>query len=139
MKHAIVKATENFCSTILDAPLSHGKSKGKQFYGAAISLYENNDEHIWYLFFKRPTLDAIAQNLLLEDNLQEDDLNDLLKEVSNQIIGSAKVMLEEENPRASYKLSVPEFMGSVCAPFPMKMQEQMIYKIKNRTFVIGKQ
>lgn len=139
MKHAVMKATENFCSTILYQPLKTGKFPGKSFYGAAVSLYENESEHIWYLLFKRHTLDHIAKNLLLEDNLQEDDLNDLLKEVSNQIIGSAKVILEEKNPHHSYKLSVPEFMGNIQTPFPFKLQEHFVYKINHRTFIIGKQ
>jgi hypothetical protein len=139
MKHAVQQATENFCSTILETSPKNGKSPGKSFYGAAVSLYENNDEHIWYLLFKRPTLNRIAKNLLLEENLHEDDLNDLLKEVSNQIIGSAKVILEEKNPHHSYTLSVPEFMGNIQTPFPFKLKEHFVYKINHRTFIIGKQ
>lgn len=139
MKQAIIKATENFCSTILCESLQNGKAKGKNFYGAAISLYENEKEHIWYLFFKRNTLNEIAKSLLFEDNLCEDDLDDLLKEISNQIVGSAKVILEEQNPHYKYQLSIPEFMGNVSAPFPITFTESMLYKVKNRTFVIGKQ
>mgnify|MGYP000143108188 CR=1 FL=1 len=59
------------------------------------------------------TLNAIAKNLLFEDNLCEDALDDLLKEVSNQILGSTKVLLEEQNPHKHYQLSVPEFMVTV--------------------------
>ena len=138
MKQAVTQAIENFCSTILYAPLLQGKTKGKQFYGAAISLHENDEEHIWYLFFKRHTLNEIAKNLLFEENLCEDDLDDLLKEVSNQIIGSAKVILETANPTTHYQLSVPEFMGTISAPFPIRLQETFLYKIKNRTFVVGR-
>lgn len=138
MKQAVTQAIESFCSTILYAPLQQGKTKGKQFYGAAISLHENDEEHIWYLFFKRHTLNEIAKNLLFEEHLCEDDLDDLLKEVSNQIIGSAKVILEAANPNIRYQLSVPEFMGTISAPFPMKLQEIFLYKIKNRTFLVGR-
>ncbi|MDD2385078.1 MAG: chemotaxis protein CheX [Sulfurospirillaceae bacterium] len=138
MKQAIMQAIENFCSTILYVPLENGKSIGKQFYGAAIALIENDIEHIWYLFFKKDTLNIIAQNLLCEDHLCEDDLDDLLKEISNQIIGSAKVILETTYPHCKYQLSVPEFMGNVPTPFPIKLQESLVYKIKNRTFVIGR-
>lgn len=139
MKKAVIQATENFCATILSLALQNAKHKGKNFYGTAISLYENKTEHTWYLFFKRDTLNEIAKNLLFEDNLCEDDLDDLLKEVSNQILGSAKVLLEEQNPHIHYQLSTPEFMGNVSDPFPIKLEECLLYKIKNRTFMIGKQ
>jgi len=138
MKQAVIQAIENFCSTILCAPLETGTSNGKQFYGAAISLYENEEEHIWYLFFKRNTLNEIARNLLFEDNLHEDDLNDLLKEVSNQIIGSAKVILQEQNPHHHYQLSVPEYMGNISEPFPITLKEIHHYTVKGETFMVGK-
>lgn len=139
MKKAVIQATENFCATILSLTLQNAKYKGKNFYGTAISLYENKIEHTWYLFFKRDTINEIAKNLLFEDNLCEDDLDDLLKEVSNQILGSAKVLLEEQNPHIHYQLSTPEFMGNVSDPFPIKLEECLLYKIKNRTFIIGRQ
>ena len=120
MKTAVIQATENFCSTILNSTLQNGKYKGKNFYGAAISLYEDETEYTWYLFFKRNTLNVIAKNLLFEDSLCEDALDDLLKEVSNQILGSAKVLLEEQNPHIHYQLSTPEFMGNISDPFPIK-------------------
>ncbi|MDD3342668.1 MAG: chemotaxis protein CheX [Sulfurospirillaceae bacterium] len=138
MKNAIMQATHDFCTYILDIPIHRGKHYGDKFYGAAIALHENDAEHMWYLFFKKDTLNIIAKNLLCEDCLSEDDLDDLLKEISNQIIGSAKVILEANNPHNQYRLSVPEFMGHVPSPFPITLQESIVYKIKNRTFVIGR-
>lgn len=138
MKKAITEATKNFCSTILCADIEEGDAKGKNFYGAAVSLYENEAEHTWYLFFKRDTLNTIAQNLLFEDNVCEDDLDDLLKEVSNQIIGSAKVLLEQQNPHHTYQLSVPEFMGNVTEPFPVHLEEMLCFQVHDKTFVIGR-
>jgi len=95
-------------------------------------------EHTWYLFFEKKVLDEIALNLLFEENLCEDDLDDLLKELANQIIGSAKVLLEEKYPTNDYRLSVPEFMGNVATPFPIPLKETQHYQIKNSTFVIAK-
>ncbi|MDD3323754.1 MAG: restriction endonuclease [Sulfurospirillaceae bacterium] len=138
MKEAVIQATENFCSDILCTIPQNAKTRGRNLYGSAISLYENKKEHIWYLFFKKNTLNEIAKNLLFEDNLCEDDLDDLLKEISNQIIGSAKVILEGENPHIDYRLGVPEFLGNISEPFPIKLEEFLLYKIKNRTFIIGK-
>ncbi|WP_263831901.1 chemotaxis protein CheX [Sulfurospirillum oryzae] len=138
MKNAVIEATENFCSTILCELPQLVENFGKEFYGSAISLIENECEHTWYLLFEKSALNEIAKNLLFEDNLCEDDLDDLLKEISNQIIGSAKVILEAKNPHIDYHLNVPEFMGNVSAPFPISFQETFPYQVKNSTFIIGR-
>ncbi len=119
--------------------MEEGDIRGKSFYGAAISLYENESEHIWYLLFKRDTLNEIAQNLLCEDNLCEDDLDDLLKEISNQIVDSAKVILQQKYPNHTYQLSVPEFMGHISHPFPFTTQETLCYSLNDFSFVIARQ
>ncbi len=138
MKQAVIEATENFCSTILCEIPRMVENLGGQFYGSAIALIENEIEHIWYLFFDKETLNEIAKNLLFEDNLCEDDLDDLLKEIANQIIGSAKVILQEQNPNSDYQLNMPQFLGNVSAPLPIKLEESLLYNIKNSTFVIGR-
>ncbi len=63
------------------------------------------------------------------------DLDDLCKEIANQIIGKAKNLLNEKEPNA-YKLGTPEFLGEV-ENFGIKLKEKFVYKIKNRTFQIG--
>lgn len=138
MKQAVIEAIENFFATIVCDTPHTTNTLGNHFYGSAIALIENEREHIWYLFFEKKVLDEIALNLLFEENLCEDDLDDLLKEIANQIIGSAKVILEGLNPHITYQLSVPEFMGNVCTPFPIAFQEPLPYKIKESTFVIGR-
>lgn len=138
MKQAVIEATENFCSTILCEIPHIVENFGEKFYGSAIALIENECEHIWYLFFEKETLNEIAKNLLFEDNLCEDDLDDLLKEIANQIIGSAKVILQKQNPNSNYQLNIPEFLGNVSSPLPIKLEESLLYNIKNSTFVIGR-
>jgi hypothetical protein len=138
MKEAVIQATENFCSTILCEVPQPTSQLGHYFYGSAIALIENEYEHMWYLFFEKEVLDEIALNLLFEENLCENDLDDLLKEIANQIIGSAKVLLEEKYPNNDYHLSVPEFMGNVTIPFPLSLNETQHFQIKKGTFVIAK-
>ncbi len=138
MKEAVIQATENFFATILCEVPQTTVELGNYFYGSAIALIENKREHTWYLFFEKKVLDAIALNLLFEENLCEEDLDDLLKEIANQIIGSAKVLLEKKYPSNNYCLSVPEFMGNISTPFPIPLQESQHYQIKNSTFVIAK-
>ena len=135
---AIDNATKSFCANIIGLKTKQAKCFGNNFYGAAIALYENEIESQWYLLFKKNTLNEFSKALLFEDNLNEDDLDDLIKEVANMIIGSAKVILEEKNKNIKYKISTPDFLGHVPKVKLLKFEEFLLYKIKNRTFVIGK-
>jgi len=138
MTNAITQATYNFFTNILSLKVDTAKSSGTNFYGAAIALYENDIETQWYLLFKKDTLNEFSKILLCEDCLNEDGLDDLVKEVANLIIGSAKVILEKQNTNNKYKLSTPDFLGHVPKLSLLKLDEQDLYKVKNRTFVIGK-
>ena len=136
MREAISDATKIFCEEILGFELKKAKTLGSDFYVASIPIYENENEKNWFLLFKRQTLQKIAQALLFEDNISEEDIDDLIKEVSNQIIGLAKVTLEEKNPNFSYKLGVPDFLGTVSSASNSNSKNSLLYKICNRTFLI---
>jgi chemotaxis protein CheY-P-specific phosphatase CheC len=138
MTEIIENSLRIFCEDILGLKIQKAKSLGKDFYATSIPIYEDNKEISWYFFFKRDTLNNIAKILLFEDNLNEDDIFDLLEEVSNQVIGLAKVKLEETCVNKTYKLGTPEFLGKISAPFPIKLEENLLYKINNRTFLIAK-
>jgi len=135
---AIDSATKSFCADIIELEAQQAKCFGKNFYGAAIALYEDDIETQWYLLFKKNTLNEFSKALLFEDNLNEDDLDDLVKEVANMIIGSAKVILENKNSNSTYKISTPDFLGHVPKVELLKLEEFLLYKIKNRTFVVGR-
>jgi chemotaxis protein CheY-P-specific phosphatase CheC len=137
MKEAVNEAVEVFFEDTLGYKLEKAKTAGSGFYGTSISLYEDGDEKNWYLFFKEDTLRKIAQVLLFEDNLNKDEFIDLLEEVANQIIGTAKVKLEEKNKNKTYKLGTPEFLGDTLTPTYFKPEKSMLYKVKNRTFLIS--
>ena len=137
MIKAIDKATKSFCRDIIGLEVQVGKSMGKNFYGAAIALNQGDIETQWYLLFKKDTLNQFAKVLLSENHLNEDDLDDLVKEVANMIIGSAKVILEKDS-NINLKLSTPDFLGHVPDAKLLELEEFLLYKIKNRTFVIGK-
>jgi chemotaxis protein CheY-P-specific phosphatase CheC len=137
MIEAVRKATKSFCEDIVGLEVCDAKYVGKNFYGAAIALIQDKTEIQWYLLFKKDTLNQFAKALLFEDSLKEDDLDDLVKEVANMIIGSAKVILEK-NSKDEYQLTTPDFLGHVPDIKLLKLEEYLLYKIKNRTFVIGK-
>jgi chemotaxis protein CheY-P-specific phosphatase CheC len=138
MINAVDIATKNFCSNIIGLEVKEAKYIGNKLYGAAIGFYENSKESQWYLFFKKDTLNEFSKALLFEDNLNEDDLDDLVKEVANMIIGSAKVTLENNNKDVEYKIGVPDFLGHVDKPAALKLEEILLYKMKNRTFMLGR-
>ena len=137
MKEAVNDAVRIFCEEILGFELKKAKSLGDNFYCASIPIYVDNYEQNWFLFLKKPTLKKIAQVLLMEDDLKEEEFDDLLKEVSNQIIGMAKVKLEERNQNRAYNLGTPEFLGNISSPIPLKLENLLLYKIKNRTFLVA--
>ncbi len=139
MIESIDEAIRVFCEDILGFELQKGKSLGKNFYAASIPLYENEKEQNWYIFLKEATLKKIAKTLLLEEDLPKSEYDDLLKEVANQMIGLAKVKLEEKNKNTDYQLGTPEFLGNISAPLPIKLEDKILYKISNRTILVAKQ
>ena len=138
MKKAVEDAVEIFCNDILNLKLENAKTLGKSFYGASIPLYEDKKELEWFLYFKKATLKKIAQILLLEDNIDEEDIDDLIKEITNQIIGLAKVKLESKNQNTIYKLGTPKFLGNTTTPSSANLEDALLYKIQNRTFLVAR-
>jgi len=139
MKEAVEYGINVFCKDILDLKPNMAKILGNNFYGASIQIYENSTEINWILLFKKDTLKIVAQILLFENNLSEEEYIDLLKEVSNQIIGIAKVRLEEKNQNKTYKLGTPKFLGHISTPIPFELENKLLYKVKNRTFLIAEE
>lgn len=135
MMDAVDYATRHFCSSILNLKLEYGKSLGKDFYGSCIPIYKDDKEFHFYLYFKHKTLCLFGEKLLNIKTFDEDCLDDICKEVANQIIGYAKNLLNDRNS-GKYKLGTPEFIGKV-ANFPIRLKESKIFKIDNQTFKIG--
>ncbi|MBR8461831.1 chemotaxis protein CheX [Campylobacter sp. faydin G-140] len=135
MREVIDTATRHLCVDTLGFEIENGSRLGRGFYGAAIPVYKGNTEFHFYLYFKRNTLKLFLKAFFDRDDLEDADLDDLCKEIANQIIGKAKNLLNERESGA-YKLGTPEFLGEVDK-FPVKLDENFIYKMKNRTFQIG--
>lgn len=135
MMSAVEYATKHFCTGILGFELESGSSLGDGIYGASIPVFKGKTEYHFYLYFKKETLNYFAKILLNNDKLCEDDLNDLCKEVANQIIGYAKNLLNDRGQNI-YKIGTPEFLGRVKNS-PIRLDESKIFKMKNRTFKIG--
>lgn len=137
MLSAIDHSANYFCCDILGLSLAPTKTLGSGFFGASIPLTCNQTEHHFYLFFEKGVLSAFGEILLGEETLSEADMDDLCKEVANQIIGHAKVNLESSSPDNHYQLGTPEFLGEVPSPLPVKLEEFLLYDLRGHTFLIG--
>ncbi len=137
MLTAIDNSIVSLCEDILGVKLKRGKSLGKDFHKALVSITCNDKKSDFYLFLKQDNLKEFAYGLLGEDDLGDVDLSDLCKEVANLIIGQAKAILDDKYPQNSYKLGTPKYFGKVSSAFDIKFDDYAIYKLKNRTFLIG--
>ncbi|MGG7047478.1 MULTISPECIES: chemotaxis protein CheX [unclassified Campylobacter] len=135
MKNVIDLSAKFLCET-LGIELESAKTLGNGLYGSSIPVFKGKEEYHFYLFFKRDSLKLFANAFFGSDELVDADLDDLCKEIANQIIGKAKNILNEQEAGGLYKLGTPEFLGEV-AKFHIKLDEKYLYKIKNRTFAIG--
>lgn len=135
MLSAVEYSVRHFCVEILGYELQKGKSLGKNYYGSSIPIFKNDEEYNFYLYFKKETLNSFGKVLLNSDKLPEDDLCDICKEVSNQIIGYAKNLLVDRGSD-DYRLGMPEYLG-MTKNFGLRLDEKMIFKMNNRTFQIG--
>lgn len=135
LKKVIDAGVKNLCVDTLGLKLTQGRSLGRGFYGASIAVMYSGGEWNFYLFFKRVSLEIFARALLGQDRIVDADLDDLCKELANQIIGKSKNILNEKHP-GKYKLGTPEFLGEV-SNFKLRLDEKIIYKLNGRTFCIG--
>lgn len=135
MKDVVGLSTKFLCET-LGIKLEDAKSLDKGLYGSSIPVFKGKEEYHFYLFFKRGTLNLFASAFFGSKSVVDADLDDLCKEIANQIVGKAKNILNEQSAKANYKLGTPEFLGEVST-FHIKLDEKFIYKIKNRTFAVG--
>ncbi|AJC84045.1 chemotaxis protein CheX [Campylobacter peloridis] len=126
----------HFCEHILKLKIEQTNIIKGELYGASIPLYFKDQEYSFYLFFQKQVLNEIAQ-VLLHDELKEDGLADLVKEIANQIVGYAKKLLNDANGKDEFKLGVPEYLGHVEKLSSIKLKAKFTYIMKNARFRIG--
>lgn len=124
---------------VMGAKLEKNASLENGVYGSSIPLYIEDDkgvmcEYQFYLYFKNELLNIVAEQLL-QSNFNQSDLADISRELANQIIGYAKMLLTDAN-NVKTKLGTPEFLG-VVESFPIKFDKKELYKINNETLQIG--
>ena len=131
-------ASDNFFCNILGLDIEDCKTTNyKNFYCSKVSIYQNDIKYDAIFLFKKDTIKLIGQHLFFEDNLDEEAIIDLLKEVANLIGGTAKTLIEEFDNDSIYTLSTPEYLGLIKDITEIDLTCYASNKVNNRCFIVG--
>lgn len=135
MFEIIEQSVKHFFEEILKCRLSPTDIIEGETYGSSIPLYsEDLGEFDFYLFFPKEIFEHYRNVFLKGAQLAEDDWLDLSKEFANQIIGFAKIKLNESAHK--FTLGIPEYLGRVnFEHFPL--EREATYSIGVAAFRIG--
>ncbi|TKX30231.1 hypothetical protein CQA38_00900 [Campylobacter sp. MIT 12-5580] len=112
MFRAVEDSIKHFFEEILKGKLTQREHIEGELYGAAIMLKsEIEGEFNFYLFFSKEVFEHFRLVFLQNVTFHEGDFCDLAKECANEIIGYAKMKLNEKG--GDYVLGIPEYLGRV--------------------------
>lgn len=113
LRKFIENSTISFVTDILSKKIAlTNRNFTRRSYAVSISLEGLEDKKSYEIKLymgKKVLLDA-CNVFLFEQDLNDETLEDLAKEVANIIVGTAKVKINETF-RTKYKLSTPKFLG----------------------------
>ena len=127
MKNILTQAIKNYIESI-EADIKECKSTPKSGYVAQIDIKGDINSKI-FVVLPKIKLDYIATLWFGDSN--DYDKEDLTKEITNQIIGNAKVIAEEKN--INFDISTPKYLGEYKK---IDYDEIIKFKFKNRCFYI---
>jgi len=104
MFNIIKEAVKNFMDSI-EAKAEECNEKPKEGFVSKISIFGDENYDI-YIIVPHEKLSYIADYYFGDDNY---DVKDLTKEITNQIIGNAKIIAAKKN--INFNISVPEYIG----------------------------
>ena len=135
MFEIIEQSIKHFFAEILKCKLKPTKSIKGELYGSAIALTNKKDGEInFYLFFPKEVFERYQEVFLKGAVLKEDDFTDICKELANEIIGHAKIKLNEHDE--NFKLGIPEYLGRVDFE-DFKLEKKATYSVGKFAFRIG--
>lgn len=110
IKDALIKSTQIFTKEVLDVetsifescPLYHA-------YSASVEVYGDINYHV-ALYIPEKSLKKMAFLFLFEEDPDAETLEDLIKEISNIVIGKSKVYAADDG--LNFKIKTPQFLGS---------------------------
>jgi hypothetical protein len=98
------EAVKNFMDSV-EAKADECNEEVKEGYVSKITI-DGDENYDIYIVVPHEKLSYIANYYFGEDSF---DVEDLTKEIANQIIGNAKIIAAEKN--VSFNIGVPEFLG----------------------------
>ena len=106
----IIKASENFCIHQIRIPhtLKDDIPKTRTLIAYIDIDTNDNKQHRVYIASDTNFMQRVSKLFLEEDESDEETLIDMTLETANLIIGSAKVISEEEN-KNTYTIKTPHF------------------------------
>ncbi|MEO1927207.1 MAG: chemotaxis protein CheX [Nautiliaceae bacterium] len=104
MFNTVKEAVNNFVNSI-EAKTTECNEKPKEGFVSKISVSGDENYDI-YIVLPHEKLSYIANYYFGDDNY---DVEDLTKEIANQIIGNAKIIAAKKNK--NFDISIPEYLG----------------------------
>lgn len=131
----IERSVEHFFTDILQCKLSKIKEIKGELYGASIPLTSALEgEFDFYLLFSKEVFARYKAVFLQDLVLKEDDFTDLCKELANEIIGHAKISINDSG--MDFKLGIPEYLGRVDFE-ELKLDYEVLLAANEAPFRIG--
>lgn len=136
MLNTIVTASENFCIHQIAEPHETNDTISKKRTLIAYIDVETKtaQTHRVYIASDTNFIQRVAKLFLEEDESDEETLVDMLLEMANLIVGSAKVISEEINTNP-FVISTPNFLKSSI--FDLEYDEIKIITIKDDEMIVA--
>ena len=136
MLKTIIKASENFC--IHQIRLPHQVNDGATQKRTLIAYIDidtsDKKKYRVYIASEQGFIQKVSQLFLEEDESDEETLIDMLLETTNLIVGSAKVIAEEEDENP-YTINTPFF--AKVDTFDFAYDDAKTIKIDNDDIIIA--
>jgi chemotaxis protein CheY-P-specific phosphatase CheC len=134
MKVIVIRAIRNMFVGQIELTPQPFKTEliDSKYYISSIKLTSHTKEetHFFKLVYSEKLLQEVCSVLLLEDEPDELTMKDMCNEVSNQIVGNTKVLMESVK-RENIKLSIPKNEDSLTVEDIKKEPNQIIFKFNN--------
>lgn len=136
MLKTIVKASENFCihQIRIDYTVKTKISKKRTLIAYIDIDTQAGQKYRVYIAPQESFIQRVSKLFLEEDKSDEETLIDMTLETTNLIVGSAKVISEEENINP-YIIGTPHFLK--IDKFDFEYDDAKVIRIKNDEMIIA--
>ncbi len=136
MFKTIIKASENFCVHQIRLPFVTKKEVPEVELFITYIDIKTVDEKIFrvYIATQEKFTQRVSKIFLEEDTSDKETLIDMALETANLIVGSAKVIAQEDN-KNQYNIATPHFQG--ISKFNIDYDEYLSFEIKDEKMLIA--